>query len=90
MVEKVVNVENKLGIHARPAASLVRLAAQYKSDVILIRDGQPINGKSIMSVIAMAAEPGSQITIRVDGPDEQEALGKLVALFESKFEEDDI
>lgn len=90
MVEQDVTVENKLGIHARPAAQLVRLAAKFDSEIFLIKNGQSVNGKSIMSVIAMAAEPGSQITIRVEGPDENVALGEIVKLFESKFEEDDV
>ncbi len=88
MVEKVVNVKNKLGVHARPAALLVRMAAKFSSDIFLIKNGQEINGKSIMSVMALAAEFGSAITIRAEGTDENQALHKIVELFNNRFEED--
>ncbi len=88
MVEKTVKVKNKLGIHARPAALLVRTASRFNSDIWLVKNGQTVNGKSIMSVMSLAAEPGSQIIIRAEGEDEREAVEKLVSLFENKFEED--
>ena len=88
MVEKDVIISNKLGIHARPAALFVKTAAKFSSSVIVIKNGQSINGKSIMSVMALAAEPGSEITIQTDGDDEQDALNQLVKLIENKFEED--
>jgi phosphotransferase system HPr (HPr) family protein len=88
MVEKTVTVKNKLGIHARPAALLVRTAAKFKSNIYLIKDGQTVNGKSIMSVMSLAAEPGSKIVIRAEGEDEKAAVNKLAELFENKFEED--
>lgn len=88
MVEKTVTVKNKLGIHARPAALLVRTAAKFKSNIYLIKDGQTVNGKSIMSVMSLAAEQGSKIVIRAEGEDEKAAVNKLAELFENKFEED--
>jgi len=88
MIEKTVQVKNKLGIHARPAALLVRTASRFRSDIWLVKNGQTVNGKSIMSVMSLAAEPGSQIIIRASGEDEREAVEKLVSLFENKFEED--
>ena len=88
MIEKKVKVKNKLGIHARPAAMLVRTASRFRSDIWLIKNGQMVNGKSIMSVMSLAAEPGSEITIRAEGEDEQQAVEKIVTLFENKFEED--
>ena len=88
MIEKKVKVKNKLGIHARPAAMLVRTASRFRSDIWLIKNGQMVNGKSIMSVMSLAAEPGSEITIRAEGEDEQQAVEKIVTLFENKVEED--
>ena len=88
MVEKVVIVKNKLGVHARPAALFVRMAAKFSSDIFLIKNGQEINGKSIMSVMALAAEYGCEITIRAQGKDENQAVDKLVDLFNNRFEED--
>jgi phosphocarrier protein len=87
MVEKKLVVKNKLGLHARPAAMLVKTAAKFKSDVHLAREGQVINGKSIMGVMMLAANLGSELTLSVNGADENEALAALVNLFESKFGE---
>ena len=88
MVEKVVHVQNKLGIHARPAALLVRTASKFSSDIFLLKDGQEINGKSIMSVMALAAEYRSELIIRAVGDDEDQAVDKISKLFDNKFEED--
>ncbi len=88
MVEKVVNVKNKLGIHARPAALLVQIASKFTSDIFLIKNGQRINGKSIMSVMALAAEYDSEITIGAIGEDEVQAVDKIAQLFDNMFEED--
>lgn len=88
MVEKVVNVKNKLGIHARPAALLVQIASKFSSDIFLIKNGQRINGKSIMSVMALAAEYDSEITIGAIGEDEVQAVDKIAQLFDNMFEED--
>ncbi len=88
MVEKVVTVKNKLGIHARPAALLVQIASKFSSDIFLIKNGQRINGKSIMSVMALAAEYDSEITIGAIGEDEVQAVDKIARLFDNMFEED--
>ena len=88
MVEKVIHVQNKLGIHARPAALLVRTASKFSSDIFLLKDGQEINGKSIMSVMALAAEYRSELIIRAVGDDEDQAVDKISKLFDNKFEED--
>lgn len=87
MVERTLTIKNKLGLHARPAAVFVKTAAKFKSDVFLIKDGQEVNGKSIMGVLMLAAEMGSKITLRIDGDDEQLALETLTKLFEDKFQE---
>jgi phosphocarrier protein HPr len=88
MVEKKVNVQNKLGIHARPAALLVRTASKFESEIFIVKGGQEVNGKSIMGVMALAAEFKSEITIRANGEDEEKAVDKIVQLFFDKFEED--
>ncbi len=87
MVEKLVKVVNRSGIHTRPAASIVKLASKFKSEIYLIRDKFAINGKSIIGVMTLAAEQGSEIRVRAEGPDEQEAVDEIVKLFESGFGE---
>ena len=88
MVEKEVQITNKLGLHARPAAMVVQTASKFTSEIRLIKDDLEINGKSIMGVMMLAAEKGSTIKIRVEGEDEAQALEKLIQLFESKFGEE--
>lgn len=88
MVEKEVQLTNKLGLHARPAAMVVQTASKFTSEIRLIKDDLEINGKSIMGVMMLAAEKGSILKIRVEGEDETEALEKLIQLFESKFDEE--
>jgi phosphocarrier protein HPr len=87
MVEREVEIENKLGLHARPAAEVVKTAAKFKSDITLCRDDLEVNGKSIMGVMMLAAEHGSRITLRADGPDEEQAVDALSELIASKFRE---
>ena len=88
MVKKEIEIVNKLGLHARPAALLVQKAGKFKSEISLEKEGQKINGKSIMGVMMLAAERGSIIVIRAEGEDEAEAVEALVKLIESKFEEE--
>jgi phosphocarrier protein len=87
MVERQVRVVNRLGLHARPAAEIVKTAAQFKSEITIIRDDLEVNGKSIMGVMMLAAEYGATITLRADGPDEEEAVDGLAELIASKFRE---
>jgi phosphocarrier protein len=87
MLERTVTIQNRNGLHARPAAEIVKTAAKFKSDITLIRDDLEVNGKSIMGVMMLAAEYGSQLVLRVDGSDEQAAIDALAALIESKFGE---
>lgn len=87
MIEKNFVIENSHGLHARPAAQLVRLASQFGSDIFIIKDGMEVNGKSIMGVMMLAAEVGSEITIRVHGKDEDDAIEALGDLLENKFGE---
>jgi len=88
MIQQEVEVINTLGLHARPAAQFVKLAALSKSTVFIEKDGTRINGKSIMGVMMLAAEKGSKLMIVVEGPDEQEVIVKLVDLFRNKFFEE--
>ncbi|MFQ5630743.1 MAG: HPr family phosphocarrier protein [bacterium] len=88
MKEKVVNITNKFGLHARPAAMLVKTAAKYNSDVFICRDSQVVNGKSIMGVMMLAAENGAELMISANGDDEEEAVRALTDLFEQKFNEE--
>lgn len=87
VTERSVVVKNSLGLHARPAAQLVRLAATFDSHVELRKDGLSVNAKSIMGVMMLAAESGSTVTIHADGRDEEEAVAALGRLFEDGFGE---
>jgi len=87
MIEREVQIVNKLGLHARPAAEIVKTAAKFECNITLTRDDLEVNGKSIMGVMMLAAEFGSTITLRADGPDEDQAVDALAALVASKFRE---
>jgi phosphocarrier protein len=87
MTETTVSIINRAGLHTRPAAMLVKLAAQFKSDIYLVRDGFHINAKSIIGVMTLAAEQGSTLLLQVEGPDEQQATEAIVELFSSGFGE---
>ena len=87
VIEREVKVINSLGLHARPAAQLVRLASTFECEIHLVKDGLPVNGKSIMGVMMLAAECGSIIGVRADGPDEAAAIAAMVDLISSGFGE---
>jgi phosphocarrier protein HPr len=87
MVERTVTIANKNGLHARPAAEIVKAAAKFKAEIHLVRDDLEVNGKSIMGVMMLAAEYGSELLLRADGPDAEEAVGAIAKLIESKFGE---
>ena len=87
MPERTVQIVNKNGLHARPAAEIVKLAAKFKSEITVIRDDLDVNGKSIMGVMMLAAEHGSSITFRAEGPDAEQALDALATLVSNKFGE---
>jgi phosphocarrier protein len=87
MVEREVTIRNRTGLHTRPAATLVKLAAKYKSDFFIYKDGFQINGKSIIGVMTLAAEQGSKLILRFCGEDEEEAAKAIVELFEKGFDE---
>ncbi len=87
MTERVFVVKNRLGLHARPAALFVKEAANHKSSIIVVKDGLEVNGKSVMGLMLLAAESGSRLTVKADGPDELKALDALGAIFERNFDE---
>ena len=82
-----VEIVNQLGLHARASAKLTQLAAQFKSEVWLARNGRRVNGKSIMGVMMLAAGIGSKVEIEVNGADEMDALAALKKLITDKFGE---
>ena len=88
MTSKIITIQNKLGLHARPAAMVVSEASRFRSEITLNKDGLEVNAKSIMGVMMLAAEMGSQVLIAADGQDEKLAVQALEALFASKFNED--
>lgn len=87
MAERSVQIVNKHGLHARPAAEMVKAASRFKSDITISRDDLEVNGKSIMGVMMLAAEHGAIITLRASGPDADDALDALAALVAARFGE---
>jgi phosphocarrier protein HPr len=88
MIERVVKIKNKAGLHTRPAATIVKIAAKYKCDFFISRNGMNINGKSIIGVMTLAAEEGAELTLTFDGVDEEEAADEITDLFERGFDEE--
>lgn len=87
MAERSVQILNKNGLHARPAAEIVKAAARFQSDITIVRDDLEVNGKSIMGVMMLAAECGATLTLRATGPDEEAAVGALAEIIASRFGE---
>ena len=87
MIERTVRIVNKNGLHARPAAEIVKLASRYQCDITLVRDDLEVNGKSIMGVMMLAAEFGSSLVLRAAGPDAEQAVSALSELIARKFGE---
>lgn len=83
-----VTIINKLGMHARPAMSFVDTASSFKSDIQVVKDGQIVDGKSIMQLMMLAATAGTRLKIKAEGPDAEQAIIALVKLIESKFDEE--
>lgn len=88
MPKREFTIQNKLGIHARPAAQFVKTANRFQADVFVEKDGEEVDGKSIMGLMMLAAGHGSVICVSADGPDADAAIGALGELIERKFEED--
>ena len=87
MIETTVKIINNAGLHTRPAATIVKIAAKYKSDFFIIKDGMEINGKSIIGVMTLAAEKGSELKLVFDGEDEKEAAEAVIDYFNRGFDE---
>src|SRR5687768_5011441 len=87
MTERSVQIVNRNGLHARPAAEVVKTAAKFKSEITIVRDDLEVNGKSIMGVMMLAAEFGATLTIRANGPDAQQAVDAIADLIAQKFGE---
>lgn len=88
MAKKEFTILNKLGIHARPAAQFVKMANRFEANVFVEKDGEEVDGKSIMGLMMLAAGHGSVISVSSDGPDEDAAIEALGELIARKFEED--
>ena len=83
-----VTVTNKLGVHARPAAMFVKVANKFESDILVEKDGEQVNGKSIMGLMMLAAGQGSTLVITATGRDAEAAVRELESLFQRKFDEE--
>ena len=81
-------VSNKLGIHARPAAMFVKTANRFDCDIFVEKDGEKVNGKSIMGLMMLAAGPGSKLTVSAEGRDASQALAEIETLIKRKFDEE--
>jgi phosphocarrier protein HPr len=87
-VEKDIAVINRLGLHARPAAMFVRIASRYRCEVWVAKEGEEVNGKSIMGLMMLAAGQGSGLHLRCEGPDADKAMADLEELINARFHED--
>jgi phosphocarrier protein HPr len=87
-ISKELTVTNKLGVHARPAALFVKTANRFDCEILVEKDGETVNGKSIMGIMMLAAGPGSKLQVHAKGQDASQALVELEALLKRKFDED--
>lgn len=87
MIEKDITILNRTGLHTRPAAMLVKMAAKFVSEFYIEKEGFEINGKSIIGVMTLAAEKGAQLRLKFEGPDEELAAKEITQLFEEGFGE---
>jgi phosphocarrier protein HPr len=87
-IEKELTIVNRLGLHARPAAMFVRIASRHRAEIWVAKEGEEVNGKSIMGLMMLAAGQGSKLRIRCDGPDADKAMEELEELIKAGFNED--
>ena len=87
-IEKEVTIVNRLGLHARPAAMFVRIASRHRAEIWVAKEGEEINGKSIMGLMMLAAGQGSKLRIRCAGPDADKAMEELEELIKAGFNEE--
>jgi phosphocarrier protein HPr len=88
MAVREFTIKNRLGIHARPAARLAKIANEFESTIRVMKDGLEVNGKSIMGIMMLAAAQGNVIQVEAEGPDEKDAIRALGDLIENKFDEE--
>ncbi|HEX9668125.1 MAG TPA: HPr family phosphocarrier protein [Thermoanaerobaculia bacterium] len=88
MVEREVEIVNRLGLHARVAAKLVQTASAFRSRVLLVTDDEEVDAKSILGLLLLAAAQGTRLRVRCEGPDEEEALAAVTAQIANRFEEE--
>lgn len=88
MLESELTISNRLGLHARASAKLVQLLSGFQAQATLTGRNREVNAKSIMGVLLLAAAPGTTVRLRLEGPDESEAMSAVTALFERRFDED--
>ena len=88
MKEQNVKIVNKLGLHARPASLIVQTAMGFSSNIYIIKDEIKVDAKSIMGILMLAAACGTELTLRTEGPDEEQALEKMVEVFDNGFGEE--
>jgi len=89
VIRREVEIINKLGMHARAAAKLVQTTGKFQSNVTLEKDGQSVDGKSILGILLLAAQKGSCLLVQVEGEDEEEAMTAIIDLVADKFGEDE-
>lgn len=89
MLEESVTIINKLGLHARAAGKLVETTSRFSSDITIEKDGRNVDGKSIMAMMMLAASKGTDIKIKTNGEDEEEAIKVIIALIHDRFGEDE-
>ena len=85
-LEKKIAIKNKLGLHARPAAMFVQIANRFDCDILVKRGSREVNGKSIMGILMLAANKGSKILVKAEGPDSQAAIAELEKLLSGEFD----
>lgn len=88
MIRKTIKIVNKLGMHARPATMIVKAASKYRSDFKIVKSDMEINGRSIMGVMTLAAEFGSELELVADGVDEEKLINEIAQMFADKFGEE--
>jgi len=87
MITKIATIKNNVGLHARPAALFVRTCSKYRSDIFVEKDGKKVNAKSIMGIMALGVYPNEEITITVDGIDEEAAIKDILDLIENRLDQ---
>ena len=87
-VTKELTIQNRLGLHARPSAMFVKVCSRFRSEIWVEKDGEQVNGKSIMGLMMLAAGLGSKLKITCEGPDAEKAITEIEGLIERKFDED--